>query len=340
MNLFHPSTYLGMTPKEVRDYNLAEMIVAAAEMDEAALRKYRSYSQALQERAGYMPSTVSSFAIPSDVAKRDLTASSATGGGYAVSTDLGFAQGLYSTLIGVLPMRMRPSKGNAATATTNSVATQWLATESTQASNADPTFGQRATTPKTVTAVTFLSRQLSVSLDPANVAYITTQLGAGLGQAGSTALMNGSGASGEPTGLLQTAGTTSVSGTSLAYAGIRDMLAAAEGYTVGGLTFVAGVNAAKVLRSREKAAGSGMVLSDGMIDGVPVIVSRCLPTDALVLAPWPLVTMDTWGPLEITVTPFATPGAFQTGKIGIRLSWSVDFVADFPAVVAKATSIT
>ena len=45
MNLFHPSTYLGMTPKEVRDYNLAGLIVAAAAMDEApsAVRRIAAF---------------------------------------------------------------------------------------------------------------------------------------------------------------------------------------------------------------------------------------------------------------------------------------------------------
>ncbi len=339
MSLFHDSTCLGMTPKEIRDFGVPELIVAAAEQDAAALRKYNGYRDALQARAGYVQSTFNSWPIPGDLMRRDLTAGTASAGGFLVPSETTFARGLYSSLLS-LPMRTQPMKGNSLSATTTSVATQWLATEATAASNADPTFGQRAATPKTVTAVCYLSRQLSVSLDPSSIDYITGEISSALAQAVSTALMNGSGASGEPTGLLQLAGTTAVSGTSLAYAGIRDMLAASEGYTVGGLIFVAGVNAAKTLRSREKATGSGMVMADGKIDGVPVIVSRCLPTDALVLAPWPLVTMATWGPIEITVTPYATPGAFQTGKIGVRLTWSVDFFPDFPATIAKSTSIT
>lgn len=331
-------SFLGLTRKEVDGFLFGELIQAAATDDLPRLRRYRGYSDAVAASAGRQTTTGWSFFIPGDVLTRDLTAANAPGGGFLTSTDVSFGSGLYgASLLGSLPMRVQPMSANAALAVTSSVATQWLSTEGTQATQADPTFGQRAMTPKTVAAAVFIGRTLSIQTD---TRFIEQELGAKLGEAVATALISGSGAAGEPTGLLTLAGTTSTAGASLAWAGVRSLISAAEGYTAGGLVFVAGVTAASLLRSREKATGSGMILADGKIDGIPLIVSRCAPADALILAPWPLVVMATWGALEVTITPLASPGAFQSGKIGVRLMWSVDFVPMHASVVGKATSIT
>lgn len=332
--------YLGLTQREAQRYLLGEMIHAAATDDVDKLGFYRECSDAIMKRTGAQPSTVSSYFVPVDYMVRDLTAASASAGGYLVDAPVGFASGLFAqTLIGTLPLRPLPMNGTGALAATASVATQWLTTEATEASNAEPTFGMRAVVPKTVISTAFVSRQLALQ-SPGGMQFGEQQIGAKLGEAADTALVDGTGVEGQPHGLLRIAGTTSTIGTSLGWSGVRDMIAACEGYTAGGLQFVLGTTAAKLLRAREKASGNGMVLADGKIDGIPVVVSRAMPADALLLAPWPTVVMATWGALEVTVTPLASPGAFQRGAIGVRLVWTLDFVAEQPSAIGVATSIT
>lgn len=118
------------------------------------------------------------------------------------------------------------------------------------------------------------------------------------------------------------------------------MLAASEGYDSGSLAFVAGVTAAKLLRSRETFSGAGAILSNGAIDGVPCHVSRACPPDALVLAPWQSVVYASWGGLEVTVSPVASGTAFGAGRIGVRLTATLDFALEQAACVAVSTSIT
>lgn len=343
---FADGARVGLTRHELGRYSLARLAVAAAGEDRGELTFYRDHSDAVARRIGAPPSTFNSFYLPADyvdpVQTRDLTSGNAAGGGYLVAGyEVAFADGLYgATPLGRLPMRTSGATGDTGIAVTGSAASQWLSTEATQTNTADPTFGIRSGVPKTVSTVSNMSRHLVLQTGPAGVRYVERQLGKKVGDTVATALFNGSGASGEPLGLLNVSGTTSTSGSSLGWSGIRDLLAAAEGYEAGDLVFVMGVNAAKLLRSREKATGSGFVLADGRIDGYPVLVTRCMPTDALLVAPWSLVNMTTWGALEVTITPFSSPGAFQSGKIGMRIMWSLDFTVDHPAVVGKATSIT
>ncbi len=342
-NFFAPSMTIGRTAHELSRRPLEQLFEAALHGDVGTLRSWREESDALGRRMGRANEIYNSFFIPAEYLARDLTAGSGSGGGHLVATELDFASGLFGTqLIGTLDLRPMPLEGNIALATASSTAgaTSWMSNEASSVAGTDPAFAQRTGAPRTVGCYFTVSRSLSQLMGLPGWSYIANLSGAKLAEAASTALVNGSGAAGEPTGLLQVAGTTSVSGASLGWSGVRDMLAGAEGYTASGLRFVAGVTAAKLLRAREKASGSGMVMSDGRIDGVPVVVSRCMPADALLLACWPTVTMATWGTPELTITPLASPGAFQSGKIGIRLLWTVDFLADQPAAVAKAVSIT
>lgn len=333
--------YLGLTAKERGDFSLPELISAAAVGDQSSLGFYNSCSNAVGNLLGQRTSTGNSFFLPADIMVRDLSAAVGGQGGYLVSNEISFASGLFgASLIGNLPMRPLPAQGNVGLGSISSITTQWLSTEATAASHADPTFGGGAATPKSITCSFYVSRHFTHGAGPGGMRFMQQQIGAKLGEAAGTALINGSGASGEPQGLLGISGTTGTSGTSLAWSGVRDLIAAAEGYSVGGLVFVMGVTAAKILRAREKASGNGMVFADGKIDGIPVIVSRSCPADALVLAPWPTMIMATWGALEVTVTPLADPSAFKAGRIGVRLAWSIDFLAEQPSAIGKATSIT
>lgn len=336
----HPA-FLGLTRTELDAYSLSELIMAAAMVDSNKLRRYREITDAIHAKTGEAPTTISSFFIPHEFATRDLTAASASGGGYLADTQVSFGTGLWgSNLIGRLPIRIEPLRGNLSSAEVASVSTQWLQTEATEASHASPQFTAAAATPKTVCSFSLGSNTFQAQAGVEGLRFVERAMGAQLAQDVSKALINGSGTSGQPQGLLNTPSTVDVPGTTLGWSGVRDMIAAAEGYTVDGLVFVAGITAAKTLRNRELASGSGMVFADGKIDGIPVYVSRCAPDDSLVLAPWPLVAMCTWGAIELTVTPFASPTAFKNGQIGIRLIWSVDFYADHPSAIAKSTSIT
>jgi HK97 family phage major capsid protein len=306
--------------------------------DDATLKAYREKSDEMFARQGLQPGATSAYRLP---LTRDMDKSTA---GAVVGTELDFASALFSaSLASKLPMRrMEGLTGDLSLAAGSATTTVWQAGEDAEITASEPnSFGARALTPKSVGCVIWLTHQFRRQAGPAGNAFIEQQLARALAQAIDVALIDGSGNSGQPQGLLRASGTTSVSGSSLGWSGLRDLIEAAEGHDSGSLAFVAGVTAAKLLRSRETFSGAGAILREGAIDGIPCHVSRACPTDALLLAPWQSVVYATWGTgLEVTISPVASSAGFAAGKIGVRLTLDVDFVAEQAACIAKSTSIT
>lgn len=331
-----------LTQRQVQTYGLADLIDATRRDDDKRLGFYREISSAIASETGASPSSLRSYFLPTNYVTRDMTAAGVSGSNYLVGSPVaGFASGLFAnSLIGTLPLRVVPMQGNGSiTASTTSPTVTWLADEGTEIADASMALGSRSLVAKTVSVTATISHTMGKMADSA-APQIEQQLGARLGEASGTALVDGAGNSGQPLGLLRIANTTSTSGSNLAASGIRDLLAAAEGYSANGLRFVLGTTAAKLLRSREVASGAGLLLANGMIFGYPAIVSRCMPADALLLADFSRVTWASWGAIEAVVSPLASSAGFRVGSIGVRLMWTMDFAADHASIIGKSTSIT
>lgn len=343
MNYRHipAEAFAGLTKTQADRFSIGDLIQAAATDDAGRLSLYRSVTQRIERQTGRPVSTLNSFYLPGEYLARDLTAGSAAGGGYLTDSKVPvFGSALFATSITArLPMRRVPMQGNGSVAVvTTAPTTTWLSTEASDAADAAMAFGSRAATPKTVAATQFISRHLNLSA-PGASALVEQQLGAGLSKAVDVAFINGSGASGQPTGLLGLAGTTNQSGTTLAYSGVCTMIAATEGY--GGTPHVLmGKDTAKLLRQRARVTSGSPIFDGGTVDGLPAIVSRAVPDDAMIVLDPALVTEMQWGTIELVVTPLATPTAFRTGTIGVRALLSIDWSVDHAATVAKSTSIT
>jgi hypothetical protein len=269
-----------------------------------------------------------------------MTSTGSSGSQYLVSQSTTFASALFANSItSRLPLRRVALAGNAQLAVTTTAPTStWLGDEASTIGDAAMGFSSRSATPKVIATTAFLSKQLDLQ-SPAAAAFVEQQLGLALAQAVDRAFVNGSGSNGEPAGLLTLAGSTSQSGSSLAYAGVATMIAAAEGY--GGVPHVLlGKDTAKLLRQRGKVTGSGPIFDNGTVDGLPSVVSRSVPDDAMLVFDPALITYVTFGALEVVVSPLASPSAFRTGAIGVRLIAMVDWMVDHPSAVAKSTSIT
>ena len=93
----------------------------------------------------------------------------------------------------------------------------WLATEGTSITESQQTFAQMSLTPKTVGAYTEISDKLLKQSSASAEMIVTRDLAAVLAVAADAAGLVGSGASGEPTGIINTSGIGSVTGTSLDY---------------------------------------------------------------------------------------------------------------------------
>jgi HK97 family phage major capsid protein len=276
-------------------------------------------------------------------AHRDLTAGGAdSAGGYLVTEQVReLAYPLSGSGVGragatFVLNATRDQKIPALAATPNF---EWLANESAALTpDTAITLSAVSTAPKVGGIPVIVSRQLQKQT---NIATIINQL---LTQVGNDALdiaaLNGSGASGQPLGLLVNTDVPSVSGATMNILGLAQMeeLAVQNGADDTNLTWVAATNTRRILRQREISTGSGSIWPDNTLLGHRALVSPKMPSASLLVGDFANLTIILFGPgLEVLVDPYS---AFKTGQITFQLRMSIGVLCAYPASFRKATSIT
>jgi len=220
----------------------------------------------------------------------------------------------------------------------------WLATEATSITESQQTFAQIALVPKTVGGYTEISRLLLLQSDPSAEGLVKSDLAAVVSLAVDVAALNGSGASGQPTGIIGTAGIGGVTGTSLAYPGVIEFMTdTATGNALFDASgFVTTPTVAGLLKQRLKTAAiPGYVwegkLLDGTIDGYRAMASNQMPAANMLFGDFSQVILAEWGVLEVEVNPYAN---FQAGIVGVRAMYSIDIGVRYPSAFSLATTIT
>ncbi|OAI46525.1 hypothetical protein AYO43_06130 [Nitrospira sp. SCGC AG-212-E16] len=62
-------------------------------------------------------------------------------------------------------------------------------------------------------------------------------------------------------------------------------------------------DAAKLLRAREKATGSGTIMAANNLAGYSVVVTKSTPDGSLVFGDWSQVLLMEWGIVEVGIDP-------------------------------------
>lgn len=298
----------------------------------------------VQERANETPVE----ALVRMMAVRDLNVASAGAGGYLVQTsNVGFIDILRNTAV-LFRMGARRLSGLRDNITipkqTVAATTTWLASETAQISESTPTFVQIAMSPKTVGGYCEISRQLLLQSNPAAEGLVSADLAQVVALDIDLKGLNGSGASGQPTGILQTSGIGSVTGTSLDYADVIEFqtdvyggnaLTANCGYVTTGA--VAGLLKARVKFSSTASPLWEGRLDEAMMDGYRAMSSNQMPSATMLFGDFGQVVVAEWGVLEVEVNPFAD---FKAGIIGVRAIASIDIAVRYPTAFSAASSIT
>ncbi|HRE12660.1 MAG TPA: phage major capsid protein [Usitatibacteraceae bacterium] len=344
---------LGISKREEREFSLSRAILAVAMGD----KPYGFEGEVDAELRRQYPETASrgsNLLVPTHlaVARRDLSTGTASAGGYLVGTDnLGdsFIELLRSRLV-VQKMGAQVLSGLVGNVTipkqTAAATPYWLATDGTAITESQPTLGQLSMSPKTVGAYCEFTRPLLLQSSPSVDSIIANDLAKVIAQAVDTAAISGTGASGQPTGIINTAGIGSVTGTSLDYAGvlefITDIATANALVDTAKVGFVTTPAIAASLMQRHKVASTYSPLWDGNImegsvSGFPAMTSTAIPTASMLGGDFSQLVIGEWGLLEIAVNPYA---AFQSGIIGMRAMQSVDVGVRQAGAFSLATSIT
>ena len=344
---------LGISKREERQYSLSRALLAAAtgskpfgfegEVDAEMRRQIPGAS----ERPNNL---LISTALP--LVTRDLVAGTPSAGGYLVATD-----NLAGSFIDLLRSRLIVQKlgavflpglvGNVTIPKQTAAGTAyWLATDGTAITESQQTLGQVSLSPKTVGAYCEFTRQLLMQSSPSVDAMIANDLARVIALAVDAAALNGSGASGQPTGIINTAGIGSVTGTSLGWAGViefmTDIGAANALQDSGKLGYATTPTVAALLKQRQRFASTDTPiwegnLLNGSIAGAPAVTSTAMPAASMLAGDWAQLLIGEWGVLEIATNPYA---AFSTGIVGMRAMQSVDVGVRIPGAFSLATSIT
>lgn len=345
-----PTAAIGLTAQEGKRYSVLRAIRALTDKDWTNAGFERECHQAILKRSGMGEAPNNGFFVPYEVQKRDMTAGTANAGGVLVATD-----NLASSFIDLLRNRavvaqlgatmLSGLQGNVTIPRqTGGGTAYWLTNEATAITESQQTLGQLSMTPRNVGAYTEISRQLMMQSSPAADMLVMNDLSRVLALAIDLAALEGSGASGQPTGISATGSIGAVTGTSLAYAGILEFQTdlAASNALAGNCAYVTTPAVAALLAARQRFTSTdtplwnGNVL-DGTMSGFRAMSTNQLTAASMIFGDFSQVVIGEWGMLELALNPYAN---FTAAITGVRAVQTVDVGIRYAGAFARATSIT
>ncbi len=349
---------IGMSEKEVRKFSFLRAMNALANPadrkanDAAAFE--REASDAFAAKVGRASR---GFFVPAEVQRRDLTVGTATAGGHTVATNL-----LASSFIDLLRNRMMSLRMGAQLLTglvgniaiprhTGGAQAYWVA-ESGAPTESQAAFDQVLMSPKTVGAYSDISRKLLIqsSIDVEN--FVQGDLAKAVGLGLDLAAINGSGASSQPLGILNTTGIGDVfGGTNGALPNWDHIVklwsnianANADFGNMGMLTNSRVVG--QLMRTLKASGVAGFIVEnfpdkDGFTNGggARIGVSNQVPSNltkgtavgvcsAIINGNWDDLIIGNWGALDITVDPYT---ASTSGTVRIIVLQDADMAVRHP----------
>ncbi len=336
---------IGMNSKEIRQFSIVRAIAALANPGDRRLREAAAFEFEVSEAAAARYGrTAQGLMVPTDVLgvwkQRDLNTTDDKG---IVATNL-----LANEFIDVLSnsasvmqagARMMPGLvGNVAIPKKTAASTAgWISPEGGASSESEPTFGTVSLTPKTVGAFTDMTRQLILQSTPAIEALVRDDLTQALALAIDKGALEGTGLSGQPTGILSTAGVNKPANFAAAVPTFAEMVAletalAEDNALFGNLAYITDAATYGGLKTKAKDAGSGMfVLENGEANGYNVIRSQQATAGNVYFGNFADCMIGMWGGLDLTVDPYT---ASSSGTVRIVALQSVDVALRNPVSFA------
>jgi HK97 family phage major capsid protein len=288
------------------------------------------------------------YRVPAYALTRDLTVASASGGGYLVGqSNLEYLPALQPASVALrLGAQMLPAAagGAAVPRGVTAASTTWLANETQSITETAPVLGQVIGSPKLLACFFEVSRLLLMQSNADAVIQLEAQRAAGA--ALDAAILQGTGASGQPTGITNTAGIGAFTGASLNQAALRNAqadVAAANAIVAGARGYVTTPTIAETLTTRQRFTGSDRALwenalDDGQVEGVRALATGNCPSGTMIYGDWSSCYVLEWaGGVGIALDPFLK---FTSGVVGVRLLLPVDVIIARAASFSVATSVT
>ena len=360
VNTFHDEYGSGTLPlshAEQGRYSLIRAIRAAATGDWSNAGFERECSRALEQQTGR---AATGFLFPSNLrmnTRASQVAGTATAGGNMVETSIlaeAFVDALRKKLrVAELGATMLPGlQGNVAIPRrTSTQSTYWLA-ESGNITSAATAFDQVSLTPKTVGALSSWSRILQLQSTPAIEDLLRADMVSQVATAIDLAAINGSGASNQPRGILNTSGIGSVvggtNGAAVSYDNLADLRkeVAIDDADTDTAAFLVNAKTEAALRKLKATTGEYITDPSGVATGTPatvfgrrLAVSNQVPGNltkgtasgtcsAVLYGNFADLLIGMWGATDILVNPYGT--GYTNGDVEIRIMQTVDIAVRHP----------
>ena len=335
---------IGLTKKEIRQFSVVRAIAALANPSDRRLREAAAFEFEVSEAAAARYGRgAQGVMLPTDILgvwKRDLNTADDN---EIVATNL-----LANEFIDVLRnqssvmqagARMLPGlQGNVAIPKkATASAAGWISTEGGAAAESEATFGTVSLTPKNIGAFTDMTRQLILQSTPAIEQLVRDDLTQSLALAIDKGALEGTGLSGQPTGILSTVGVNKPTSFAAAVPTFAEMVAletaiAEDNALFGNLAYITDAATYGGLKTKAKDAGSGMfVLEGGQANGYNVIRTQQSTAGNVYFGNFSDCMIGMWGGLDLTVDPYT---ASSTGTVRIVALQTVDVALRNPVSFA------
>ncbi len=328
------ATAIGMTKADVKHYSLFRAITAQAAGNWKDAEYELECSQKVAENLG---KDARGFYVPWEVQRDTMGTNSGTGitdAGALVGTDhLGgsFIDALRAeSLSGKLGARFLTGlRGNVDIPKLTAGATFYWLAEGADVTASTATLASVTLSPKTIAGSVAMTRRLLKQSDPSVEAIIRQDLILGAALAIDTAVIAGSGAAGQPTGIINTSGVNTVTiadatdySPTFAESVKFETELATDNALRGSLQWVTTPAINGKLKTTAIDTGSGlMVNTNGVVNGYGMTGSSLVPTQRVIFGNFNDVIIGMWGVLDIEVDK-ATLAA--SGGLVLRVFQDVD----------------
>ena len=332
------ATDIGLTQAETRSFSVLRAIDYLANPNSAAKREAAAFEIEASEAAAQKLGRASrGITIPNEVFRRDMQTSPDTAGGNLVATELSsdfisllknssvLAQTGSTILTGLTGNISIPRQGSQQTS-------YWVG-EGSNVTESDMTIEQVNMTPRTIGAMTDISRKLLIQSSLDVESLVRSSLASSVALEIDRAALYGLGSSSEPLGLHNVTGiaTENVGNNDPSFGDVVIMesdISVGNALT-GSLAYVTRANIAGAMKVKTKDSGSGrFVNEDGVVNGYPLYVSNQIEAGDIWFGNWSELILGYWSGLDLQVDPY-TGGA--SVNVRVRVLTDVDVAVKHPA---------
>ena len=329
---------IGLTETETRSFSVLRAIDYLANPGSAAKREAAAFEIEASEAAAQKLGRASrGITIPNEVFRRDMQTSPDTAGGNLVATEL--SSDFISLLKNASVLAQTGStiltglSGNISIPRQGSQQTSYWVGEGSNVTESDMTIEQVNMTPRTIGAMTDISRKLLIQSSLDVESLVRSSLASSVALEIDRAALYGLGSSSEPLGLHNVTGiaTENVGNNDPCFCDVVNMesdISVGNALT-GSLAYVTRANIAGAMKVKTKDSGSGrFVNEDGVVNGYPLYVSNQIEAGDIWFGNWSELILGYWSGLDLQVDPY-TGGA--SGNVRVRVLQDVDVAVKHPA---------